>query len=201
MYPPVVISFVLPLAILCLAYLLGGLMPGYWLVRLRTGGDVRDQGSGGTGATNVGRLLGRKGFLLVLLLDALKGACVVGGVRHFAPEPSWLVWASGLAVIAGHVWPVFMSFRGGKGVATLIGVWLVLLPAAFLFCVPVFLVALLFLRRFSLAGLCGLGLLPTGAAWAANWHKLPALWAALCLLVVLIAHRDHISRWFSPPES
>lgn len=173
-------------------------MPGYWLVRWRTGHDVREQGSGGTGATNVGRVLGGAGFLVVLLLDALKGALAVLAARWLCGADTWVPWAAGLAVVTGHVWPVFLSFRGGKGVATLIGAWLVLQPAAFLFCVPVFAVAWLFLRRFTLAGLCGLCLLPTGTAWAAHWAKFPALWAGLCLLVILLAHKEHLRRWLHP---
>ena len=200
--PTIAVTFpYLPWALLCLSYLLGGLMPGYWLVLLRRGADVREHGSGGTGATNVGRVLGPWGFGLVLVLDAAKGALAVWLARHFAADCGWAPWACAFAVLLGHVWPALLSFRGGKGVATLVGAWLVLLPASFLLCVPVFLVTYLFLRRFTLAGLCGLGLLPTGAAWASNWGRLPALWAFLSLVVIIIAHRDHLRRWLRPDES
>lgn len=190
----------LPWGLVLLAYLLGGLMPGYWLVRARTGDDVREQGSGATGATNVGRKLGPWGFTVVLLLDALKGALAVWLARLFCPGVSWVAFAAAFAVIVGHVWPVFLGFRGGRGVATLLGAWMVLLPASFILCAPVFLVALFWVRRFTIAGLICFSVLPTGAAWAANWQKLPALWAFGCLIVVLVAHKEHLRRWLFPEQ-
>lgn len=176
-------------------YLLGGVMPGYWLVRLRTGGDIRDSGSGATGATNVGRVLGAWGFAAVLSLDLLKGALAVWLAHVFFSDFQWIAYVCGFSVVAGHIWPVFLGGRGGRGVATLIGVWLLLLPLALAFCLPVFACTWLLLRRFTVAGLCALSVLPA-ASWFASGHQpMPTLWAAACLCVILIAHREHLAKW------
>src|SRR5262245_14621671 len=111
------------------AYLLGGVSAGYWLVRLQTGVDVRAQGTGVTGATNAARILGRRGFALVLLLDALKGALAALVSRAVGFEAGW-EFAAAAAVVAGHVWPIQLGFRGGRGLGPLLGAWLVLAPLA-----------------------------------------------------------------------
>src|SRR5215217_2822424 len=115
------------------AYFLGGVSAGYWLVRVRTGADVRTQGSGATGATNAARLLGRNGFALVLALDAAKGAIAVLVARLLGFVDGW-EFAAAAAVIAGHVWPVQLGFRGGRGLGPLLGAWLVLAPLAIAAC-------------------------------------------------------------------
>src|SRR5215207_10054628 len=109
--------------ILPAAYLLGGSSAGYWLVRFRTGTDVRRQGSGATGATNAARMLGRGGFALVLLLDAIKGAVAAIVARILGFEGGW-EFAAAVAVVAGHVWPIQLGFRGGRGLGPLLGAWL-----------------------------------------------------------------------------
>jgi glycerol-3-phosphate acyltransferase PlsY len=112
-------SWILP-PLLLAAYALGGVSPGWLLVRRAGGGDIRQHGSGATGATNVGRVLGARGFIFVLLLDAIKGAAAVYGVRHLSGGAPWAALALP-AVIAGHIWPVWLGFRGGRGGAALLG--------------------------------------------------------------------------------
>ncbi len=106
-------------------YLMGGFSTGYWLVRFRKQVDIRNYGSGGFGARNVSRLLGRSGFLITLAGDALKGAFIVWLARmlDFPPE---VVGTVVVAVIMGHVWPVYLHFKGGKGIATALGAFCVL---------------------------------------------------------------------------
>ena len=113
------------LLIIMAAYLTGGLSTGYWLVRLRKKVDIREYGSGGFGARNVGRLLGRSGFLITLTGDVLKGVFVVGIARVLDFSPG-VISAVVIAVIMGHVWPVYLHFKGGKGIATALGAFLVL---------------------------------------------------------------------------
>lgn len=106
---------------LCLAcYLLGGFCAGYYWVRLRDGRDVRDTGSGNAGARNVGRLLGRGGFLATLFLDAAKGALAIA-LAAWTGAGAWGTALALLAVVAGHVAPIQLRWRGGKGLATALG--------------------------------------------------------------------------------
>src|SRR5947209_17495647 len=116
------------------AYALGCFTTGYYLVRVRTGQDVRDFGSGNVGAKNVGRILGSWAFFATVIVDCAKGAFAVWAARHFTNDPILLCVAV-LAVAIGHVWPVQLHFRGGKGIATSLAALLVYdfhLIAAFL---------------------------------------------------------------------
>lgn len=178
------------LSLVVASYFLGGLSAGYWLVRWRTGADVREQGSGATGATNVGRVLGRAGFAVTLLLDAAKAALAVLTARHF--EVGELAeHACALAVLAGHVWPAQLRFRGGKGIAPLLGAWLVLQPLALLPVMAFTVIAWLATRRFVHAGLAGLCLLPVSAALSGH-DAVPLCSATFALLILGWAHRDVI---------
>lgn len=178
------------------AYLLGGVSAGYWLVRLRTGADVRTQGSGATGATNASRLLGRGGFAVVLFLDALKGAFAVIGARLAGFDAGW-EFAAAVAVIAGHVWPVQLGFRGGRGLGPLLGAWLVLAPLAIAACLVIAGIAWALSRRRIPSGLFGAFLLPA-ATWFETRQTLAAAFAGLTFCIVAIAHRSY---WKTTPAS
>jgi glycerol-3-phosphate acyltransferase PlsY len=117
------VSFVL----VVVAYAIGCLSPGYFLVRRATGADLRDQHTGSTGARNAGRVAGRRVAAAVLLLDVAKGAAAVGLARVAAASDAVLA-ACLVAVVAGHVLPVQLRFRGGRGLATALGAMLVLDP-------------------------------------------------------------------------
>jgi glycerol-3-phosphate acyltransferase PlsY len=109
-----------PLAAALAAYLLGCFSAAYYLVRLAKGQDIRELGSGTAGGRNAGRVLGRPGFVAVVLLDGLKGLLAVLLARWLGVQGWWLVPAL-LAVVAGHIWPAQLGFHGGKGIATTIG--------------------------------------------------------------------------------
>jgi glycerol-3-phosphate acyltransferase PlsY len=172
------------------AYLVGGLSPGYWLVRWRKGIDVRTTGSGGTGATNVGRVLGWKGYAVVMVVDLLKGALVGGVARAMGCPQAWAFGAVLFAMI-GHIWPVWLGFRGGKAVGPFIGAWLVLAPLALLPSLVLGLLFLAWLRRFSIAGLCSLIVLPA-AAWWATGSRIPVAAACITISLLLWSHRANI---------
>ena len=190
-------SAVIETASLVGAYLIGGCSPGYWLVRWRTHDDVRTHGSGGTGATNVGRVLGKGGYATVLVLDAAKGALAVLLARKLQLDEAW-VWACAVAAVAGHVWPPQLGFRGGRGMSTLLGAWLVLAPLALLPCAVFMLLVMPLIRKFVLSGLCGICLLPAASWWASAGSLAATLAAAACSLVVLFAHRRHLRDWLRP---
>ncbi len=102
------------------AYAAGCLSPGYYLVRWRLGGDIRERHSGSTGARNAGRVLGRGGFAAVFAFDALKGAGAIWLARRLGLDPA-LVPALAPCIVAGHIWPAQLGFRGGKGLVTALG--------------------------------------------------------------------------------
>ena len=197
------------LVIVTLAYLIGSIPFGYLIVKLTSGADVRQTGSGGTGATNVSRRAGKAAGVLTLVLDAAKGVCavllarvVVGGDA----DAMWFVAAAAVAVIVGHIFPVWLGFRGGKGVATAVGVFLVLAPFALL-CAGIVFVAVMSLTRYvSLASLCAaasipLCLLVQKLLLQPDAEIRPQLTAALVsALLIVFAHRGNISRLASGTE-
>ena len=185
-----------------LAYLLGSIPFGYLVVRAAGGGDVRETGSGGTGATNVTRRAGKWAGVLTLLLDALKGTAAVLFARWVLSDGTgvnWWVAASALAAVAGHVFPVWLGFRGGKGVATGLGAFVVLAPLAVLCALLVFVVVVWATRYVSLGSITAAALIPL-AIWllglrAADENKLPLLTAAtLGGALIIYMHRANIGR-------
>src|SRR5436305_7781055 len=159
---------VLRIFVVLSAYLLGSIPFGYLIVKLGGAGDVRETGSGGTGATNVTRRAGKWAGFLTLTLDALKGAAAVFIARLVLTDDfgvDWWVAASALAVVAGHCFPVWLGFRGGKGVATGLGVFVVLAPLALLCALPVFVLVVWATRYVSLGSIVAAALMPL-AVWA-----------------------------------
>jgi glycerol-3-phosphate acyltransferase PlsY len=186
----------LPWLIVPAAWLLGGVSPGYWLVRLRTGADVRAQGSGATGATNASRVLGRGGFALVLLLDAVKGAVAAFGAKLAGLGGGW-EFAAAAAVVGGHVWPVQLGFRGGRGFGPLLGAWLVLAPLAIGACLALAGLGWAATRKKVFSALGGALLLPA-AVWLGT-RSLPAAGCtAAAFAIILFAHRAHFSSPSAP---
>ncbi len=178
-----------------LAYALGCFTTGYYLVRARTGQDLREVGSGSVGARNAGRVLGWRGFVLTVLGDFGKGALAVWAARHFTTDDR-LVLVALLAVVAGHVWPAQLRFRGGKGMATALGAllvydWQLAVALALLFAG-----ALAALRRTVLPGLFAVTCLPLASAYLARGEAEVVGTTALAGLV-LIAHRKNLVSEFT----
>ncbi|RFC50146.1 MAG: glycerol-3-phosphate acyltransferase PlsY [Verrucomicrobia bacterium] len=119
----------MPLLTLAACYLIGCLVSAWYLVRWRTGSDLRQLHSGTTGARNASRILGPAGFTTVALLDTLRGFLAMS-LAHHAGLTNWWLTAAGLAVTAGHLWPLQLRFHGGKGLAVASGVLLHSLPLA-----------------------------------------------------------------------
>lgn len=143
---------------LLIAYLLGSIPTGYLLVRTFRDQDIRETGSGNIGATNVARS-GAKGLgIATLLLDVLKGVIAVAVAKHFAqtvgfPNGYDLEAVAGLVAVVGHIFPVWLGFRGGKGVATALGVFLALMPLTTLIALLVFGVVFALTKYVSLASI------------------------------------------------
>lgn len=176
------------------AYLLGALPWGLW-VGFARGLDVRRHGSGNLGATNVYRTLGPRYGLPVLALDAAKGAAAVAWVRlgpwggAFPGGAEWAALTAGLAAIVGHVLTVFAGFRGGRGVATTVGVFLALTPAAMGLGIAAFAVAFALTRRVSVGSLALAVVYPLGIAGTVHGPGRAKLLAAGLAVAALIVWR------------
>ena len=143
-----------------MGYLFGSIPFGLLLAKLFGGGDVRQHGSGNIGATNVSRVAGPLAGLLTLLLDTGKGAAAVFLASRVSGQSATAIILAGVAALAGHCFPVWLGFKGGKGVATGLGVFLALCPLAAVGAFIVFALAFLFWRYVSLASLAGAASLP-----------------------------------------
>ncbi len=177
------------LLVLAVSYLLGSIPFGLLLTRLAGKGDIRTVGSGNIGATNVLRT-GSKGLAAAtLLLDAAKGTLAVWLAQQFWPDYQ-LHAAAG--VLIGHLYPLWLRFRGGKGVATLLGILLPLLPIAALVYAVVWIVLFLIVHIASVAGIAAAASAPVSAGMLGDASVIPLL-LGLALLVTW-KHRDNIRR-------
>ncbi len=185
--------------LIAVGYLLGSIPFGLVLGKLFAGVDVRTQGSGNIGATNVARTVGKKAGVVVLLLDVGKGALAAWLALRFASDP-WMQAAIGGAAIAGHIFPIWLKFRGGKGVATAVGVFAVLIPWSALVGTVAFALVVAVSRIVSLASLVG-----TTAALAATVAVYregpPSALAAFALALIALRHRENIGRLLRGTEN
>jgi glycerol-3-phosphate acyltransferase PlsY len=184
------------------SYLLGSIPFGYILVRIFRGEDIRQTGSGNIGATNVSRTSPGLGAL-TLILDALKGLAAVAITRMLFPGHNTLLGAAALCAIVGHMFPVWLRFRGGKGVATGLGSFVILAPKTILVMVAVFVVIFLAFRYVSLASILTVALFPL-LAWILeprgdNTTMLAFLTAAS--LLIIVQHHENIRRLLAHTES
>ena len=180
------------------AYLIGSIPFGYLIVRGKIGADIRQTGSGGTGATNVSRRAGKVAGVVTLLLDAAKGSAAV--LLAELTHSDWVIAAAAIAVLVGHIFPVWLGFRGGKGVATGAGVFLVLAPVALLCAGVLFLAIVFFTRYVSLGSMVAAAAIPL-FVWLLNDSR-PLLFAAvLGALLIVFAHRGNIGRLAHGTES
>jgi glycerol-3-phosphate acyltransferase PlsY len=186
-------SAILILILFVAGYLMGSIPFGVLLTRLFGAGDLRQIGSGNIGATNVLRT-GRKGLAAAtLLLDGLKGAVAVVLARHFVPElGDHAAMIAGAGAMIGHCYPVWLKFKGGKGVATLLGLSFALAwPIGVAFAV-VWIASVLIFRISSLGGMLGAVAAPVAALALGNMVFAAGL--AGLALIVLRRHRDNIAR-------
>jgi acyl phosphate:glycerol-3-phosphate acyltransferase len=196
------------LLIAALSYLLGSVPFGYLLVRIFRGHDVRQSGSGNIGATNVSRTSPALG-ILTLLLDALKGTAAVAlsyrlGDRMVAGAPAHELLASAaLFATVGHIFPVWLKFRGGKGVATGLGAFILLAPRAALVAVAVFIAIVLVSRYVSLGSIGAVAAFPVSAWLLHEYGDRPLALGLMSLtsLLIIARHRENIQRLLAGTEN
>ena len=187
------------------AYLLGSIPSAVWYGKVFHSIDIRQHGSGNAGATNSLRTLGKKAGIIVLIFDFLKGFLAVYLTSYFLKNDiEWEPLFFGLAAVLGHIYPVFAQFRGGKGVATAIGVVVAVLPMAALVCVAVFFLTVMLTKYVSLASLLGALAFPVQVSlktWSDISHPnyMGLAWALFFILV--FTHRENIGRLLKGTES
>ncbi len=172
------------------SYLLGSIPFGFILVRIFRGQDVRKTGSGNIGATNVARSSPVLG-LLTLVLDALKGLAAVALTRAFFPGRNVLAAVAALFAIVGHMFPIWLKFRGGKGVATGLGSFVLLAPKTLVLTAGVFIAIVLLLRRVSLGSILAVALFPLLAWLLHEYGAAPQMLALMATASALIIARHH----------
>ena len=196
------------LFLIILAYLIGSIPTALIISKKFFGIDIRDFGSGNMGATNAFRVLGPKYGTIIMVLDILKGIFAVG-LFYFLPyyltnelERTNFMMGLGLAAVVGHIFPLFANFKGGKGVATLLGMLIAVQPIIAVCCIGVFLFVLFLTRYVSLSSILGAIMLPVCVLWIWNEHEISyRLFALLVALLVIITHQKNISRLLKGAEN
>ena len=190
------------LSILFLGYLFGSFPSGYLAGRVAKGIDIRSLGSGSTGATNVLRQIGKRAAISVFLLDVFKGVLSILVAKYFLLNDSWQV-AIGLSTLIGHIWPVWLNWKGGKAVATGLGVFLGLSWQVGISTLGIFIVMIILFRIVSLASVTAALALPfiMFLSFKTSNISLPLLIISLLAMALVIwRHRENIVRLFKGKE-
>ena len=180
------------LGIVLASYLLGCISVGYYLVRWQTGQDLHELGSGATGGRNTGRVLGKSGAIVTGIGDILKGVIAMGLALWFKLEP-WALALVMIAVLAGHVWPFQLGFKGGKGLSAAFGAILVFDYRIALLTALLALVLLFISRRNEFLFLIGIACSPVIAIALGHRWEIVAGMVAL-VMIILYAHRENIRK-------
>jgi glycerol-3-phosphate acyltransferase PlsY len=187
-------SNLLPIAAIIISYFFGNISPAI-LIGRTMGIDIRKEGSGNAGTTNVLRVLGKKAAAATLVIDILKGVAAVLLGKYIGGQE--VAMACGLAAFLGHIWPVIFQFRGGKGIATAFGVIVTVNPLLGLIEAAIALGFLLITRRVSVGSIAAGFCLPF-IAYLFNGDYL--LWASVMAVIVLLKHRKNIIRLIKGEE-
>jgi glycerol-3-phosphate acyltransferase PlsY len=191
----------IPILAVALAYLLGAIPFGYLLVKWKTGADVRAAGSGNIGATNVMRTTGRLAGIATLLLDIAKGYVAVWLAGRWTGGDSIWMSLAALAVMAGHAYPVFLGFKGGKAVASFVGAFACLIPVALAIEIIMFVVVVVWTRHISLGSIVGAATFPLAAYLVARAPVPEVLASVLACAFVIYRHSSNIQRLRTGTES
>ena len=180
--------------LLAVAYFIGGIPFGYLLVRWRTGEDVREKGSGNSGATNVLRSSGLAMGIATLALDIAKGWVAVWLMAKYGSADTVWTALAGIAVVLGHAFPAVLKFQGGKAVASFVGAFAFLAPLPLAAITIVFVLVVAVTRFISLGSIIGAGLFPL-AVWMIDHPGAPLVWAAVAGGAFIIwRHKGNIER-------
>jgi acyl phosphate:glycerol-3-phosphate acyltransferase len=177
-----------------IAYVLGAIPFGYLLTRISTGKDVRSEGSGNIGATNVLRAAGRGAAIATMILDMAKGYAAVWIAANLTDGSAGWAADAALAVMVGHAFPIFLGFKGGKAVATFTGAFLYLTPVAALAGIIVFVITVVITRYISAGSILAAATFPIGV-WLIDRASLNVVLAAVIAAgIVVYRHKDNMRR-------
>jgi glycerol-3-phosphate acyltransferase PlsY len=197
----------LPVLII-LAYLIGSIPSSVWLGKALFGKDVRKEGSKSSGATNAMRILGWKFGLIVLILDVLKGILAVNLI-YVLPfieitdiEPLHIQCVLGIMAIVGHIFPIYVGFKGGKGIATIVGILIGIFPLSLAIVFPVFVIIVYFSKFVSLGSILSALSLPFVFYFIFNKNDLILIGFTISLsIIVILTHRKNIKRIIAGEEN
>ena len=193
--------YIIPVIVAVVAYLIGSISTGYLIVKAKTGQDIREVGSGSTGATNVKRVLGKKWFFIVLLLDALKGAVPVLLAKYLTFDPFGInAVLAAIFVIIGHSKPIFLQFKGGKSVASGVGTILALNFFVGLIIAAIWGVITYTSKYVSLGSIIALVLSPV-LMWLFDAPIGYIIYCLVAAIYIVYLHRENIKRLIKGEEN
>ncbi len=182
-----------------LGYIFGSVPSGLWLVQAFHGIDIRKYGSGNIGTTNVFRTVGKKTAAVVLLCDMLKGVAALALISQFTADP-YSIAVTALGALLGHTYSLFLGFRGGKGVATGLGLFLYMLPWGAAAGLVIWILIVLATRYVSLGSVIA-AVVAAATGWYLGYPVPYAVFGTLACLFVIIRHKDNIRRLLDGTES
>jgi glycerol-3-phosphate acyltransferase PlsY len=189
-----------PYLALLAAYLLGAIPFGYLIYRGRTGKDIRGEGSGNIGATNVARVAGKAAGVVTLALDVGKGFLAVELVAWASNHNAVWMSAGAVAVLVGHMFPVFLGFRGGKGVASAVGAFAALAPWAVVVTMIAFVLLMAIWRYVSLGSIVSAALFPAAAWWIYHPPLGQTIGSSVAAILIIGKHHANIGRLLAGKE-
>jgi acyl phosphate:glycerol-3-phosphate acyltransferase len=197
------------IVIFLMAYFIGSIPTAVWVGRAWFGIDVREHGSKNAGATNTFRVLGKKPGVFVLLIDVLKGVFAVvlpmmiwhEGALVYGLTSDYLQILAAIAAVVGHIFPVFAGFRGGKGVATSLGVMIGILPLSAAVCLGIFIVIFILSKYVSLGAICAACCFPFSVLFLEPQREEMFYFSVVLSLAVIWAHKKNIRRLLKGEEN
>ena len=192
------ITTIIPLILF--SYLLGSVPTGYLISKHVMGIDIRQHGSGNPGAANVYRIVGKWAGITTFLIDALKGFIPVCLARYFCPDNYWVAIACGVIAILGHMWTIYLKFRGGKGVATSAGVFAAILPIPTALAFLSFVICVALWGRISIGSICACIVLPICSFFIGNHPLSVNMMVTAIGALVIYKHVPNIKRLLQQKE-
>lgn len=182
------------------SYLLGSVPTGYLIAKRVMGIDIRQHGSGNPGAANVYRIVGKWAGISTFVIDGLKGFIPVCLARHYCPDNYWVAIVCGVIAILGHMWTIYLKFRGGKGVATSAGVFAALLPLPTAIAFASFVVCVALWGRISIGSICACIVLPICSFFIGHHPLSVNLMVTAVGALVIYKHVPNIKRLLQQKE-